>query len=106
MLPKRKRVTKDLFPYIMKNGRVLTSPLFTLRYINQKTPQYAFVVPKTVAKQAFSRNTLRRKGYALLRQRALLPKVLGVFFYKKQAHTAAFIDIKADIDALLNKISI
>lgn len=105
MLPKRKRVTKDLFSHIMKNGRVLSSPLFTLRYINQKTPQYAFVAPKTIIKQAVSRNKLRRKGYAVLSQTKTLPNVLGVFFYKKQANTASFLDIRTDIEALINKIT-
>ena len=103
MLPKRKRVTKDLFQNIMKKGKVVSSPLFLFRYINQNSPQYVFVVPKTVSKRAVDRNKLRRQGYNILNSQALKP-VAGIFFYKKEAKNANQTQIKEDILYFLNKI--
>lgn len=104
MLPKKKRVTKELFQGIMKNGKTLVSPLFILRYIPQKSPQYAFVAPKTVAKQAVFRNKLRRQGYNALNQNPKIPCILAVFFYKKEAKKASFKDIKENIYSIISKI--
>lgn len=106
MLSKKKRVTKELFPDIMKNGKTLTSPLFILRYIPQKSPQYAFVAPKTVAKQAVLRNKLRRQGYNALYKNPKMPSVLGVFFYKKGSSMASFQEIKDNINTILSNIRI
>lgn len=106
MLPKRKRVTKELFQDIMKNGKILSSPLFLLRYKAQKQAQYAIVVPKNVGKQAVLRNKLRRQGYNALAQNTKIPSILGIFFYKKQTKTPIFKDIKKNIDLILSKINI
>ena len=82
MFPKKKRVTKELFQAIMKDGKIISSSLFVFRYIPQNNPQYAFVAPKSVAKQANKRNTLRRQGYSALR--SYIPRhTAGIFFYKK-----------------------
>ena len=106
MLPKNNRVTKELFQSVMKNGKVLTGPLFLFRYIPQKTAQYAFVAPKNVAKQAVLRNKLRRQGYSALRQNPKIPSVLGVFFYKKGSKEASFDALKTDINSILSKINL
>ncbi len=103
MLPKKKRVTKDLFQSIMKAGKVIQSPLFVFRYISSTTPRYAFVVSKTVVKQAVLRNRLRRKGYNALSQYPKTPSIMGIFFYKKTAKDAVFHDIKKDIGNILDK---
>lgn len=103
MLPKKKRVTKELFQEIIKQGGTLSTSLFTFRYIKQKAPQYAFIVPKSVAKQALKRNLLRRKGYSVLRQNT--PKSgAGLFFYKKHTKKITIDDIKTNIDIILSKI--
>lgn len=104
MLPKRKRITKEIFPDMMKNGKLLSGSLFSLRYKAGKSPQFAFVAPKTVAKQAVLRNKLRRQGYNALAQYPQTPHIIGIFFYKKEAKKASFADIRADVHALLSKI--
>lgn len=90
----------------MKNGKALSSPLFVLRYIRAKPPQYAFVAPKSVAKQAVLRNKLRRQGYNALGQNPKIPNVLGIFFYKKPTKVASFKEIKDDINTILTKINL
>lgn len=106
MLSKKKRVTKELFQSIMKNGRTASSSLFVFRYIPQKHPQYAFVAPKTLAKQAVLRNKLRRQGYNALHKNPKIPNVLGIFFYKKQPKIPNFNEIEGDVNSILNKISL
>lgn len=87
----------------MKTGKMASSPLFVLRYMPSKLAQYAFVAPKTVAKQAVLRNSLRRRGYNALAQIVKKPYIIGIFFYKKGAPKASFKEIKEDIDILLKK---
>lgn len=105
MLPKKKRVTKELFHSIMKNGKTLSSPLFVFRYIPQGNPQFAFVAPKSVAKQANKRNTLRKQGYSTLRTYPI-SKNAGIFFYKKGSQGAPFSQIKQEIKEILQKTHI
>jgi ribonuclease P protein component len=103
MLPKKKRVTKEQFLTIMKQGGTLSVPLFMFRYIPQKTPQYAFVAPKTIAKSAVDRNRMRRQGYNALIGQTLKPCV-GIFFYKKEAQKASPKDIKDNVAMVFSKI--
>ena len=103
MLPKNKRVTKELFQKIMKIGGTLASPLFVFRYMESDKPQYAFVAPKTVAKRAVDRNKLRRTGYNALNTYTL-KNISGIFFYKKAGKLASKGEIKGDIGVLLKKL--
>jgi len=103
MLPKNKRVTKELFQRIMKTGGSLASPFFSFRYINSDKPQYAFVAPKSVAKRAVDRNKLRRIGYNNLNS-FTLKNISGIFFYKKQGKNVSSQEIKKDIENLLKRI--
>lgn len=64
MLPRSSRVTTKRFDAIMKEGRVMHSPLFILRVIkNTEKTRVAAVVPKKIAKTAVLRNKLRRFMY-------------------------------------------
>lgn len=105
MLPKKKRVTKDIFQDIMDKGNVVHGSFFILRYLKQDIPQYAVVAPKKIAKTAVKRNSLRRKVYNTLRLYDLKSNA-GIFFYKKEALLASPTDIKNDIDSILKKARI
>ncbi|HAE36436.1 TPA: hypothetical protein DCX66_01865 [Candidatus Nomurabacteria bacterium] len=105
MLSKKKRVTKNAFQTIMEKGNVVSGSFFILRYIKQDIPSYAFVAPKKVAKTAVRRNSLRRKGYNILRSYDL-KSCAGIFFYKKEALVASPIEAKKDIEFILKKAKI
>lgn len=105
MLSKKKRVTKNTFKTIMEKGSIISGSFFVLHYLKQPLPQYAFVAPKKIAKTASKRNSLRRKGYNILRFYELKSDK-GIFFYKKEALTASLGEIKKDIDFLLKKAKI
>ncbi len=87
----------------MDKGSVVSGSFFILRYLKQDTPQYAVVAPKKIAKTAV--NSLRRKGYNILRSYDL-KSCAGILFYKKEALIASSIDIKKDIDLILKKAKI
>lgn len=107
MVPKKKRVTKDLFQSVMKTGKMLSSPLFVFRYLPtqdgpKKEIRYAVVAPKSVAKKATDRNKLRRQGYNAIRTTPIQSGI-GIFFYKKQAKNIDFSQIKDEIAMLVAK---
>ena len=103
MLPKRKRITKKLFMEIFKKGRIQKSPIFLFRYIPQNTPQYAFVVPKTLYKNAVDRNKLRRMGYNAI-NKTTTPNFSGIFFLNKEVKNTNKETIKEQILYTLEKI--
>lgn len=89
----------------MEKGNIVSGSFFVFRYIQQNEPQYAFVVPKKIAKTAVKRNYLRRQGYNMLR--VLKPnKEVGIFFYKKESVTAKKEEILKDINFILKKAHI
>lgn len=105
MILKKKRVNKKAFQSIMDKGNIVHGSFFILRYLKQDFPQYAFVAPKKIAKGAVERNSLRRKGYNILR--FYDPKsCAGIFFYKKEALKASSLEIKKDIGFILKKVKI
>ncbi len=104
MLPKKKRVNKKDFEFIIKNGKTLYSSLFSFYYIKSDLPHYSFVAPKKIFKGVVKRNKYRRIGYNLLRNLDYNQDVSGIFMYKKEALTVDNIEIKKDIEFLLSKI--
>lgn len=106
MISKKNRVNKALFDKIFKEGAFIHSPIFMLKYI--KTPGnkglFSFVAPKTVAKSAVRRNSLRRKGYNTLKNIGILDGISGVFFYKKGTSGANIDEIKESIALIFKNI--
>jgi ribonuclease P protein component len=120
MLPKQNRADKKAIERIFKEGRFITSPNFSFRFIKDfgpKTTQMSFVVPKTVSKSAVVRNMLRRRGYqALAPYFTHFPKGLaGVFLFgkkskemfglKKTKEYNGVFNIENEIKTILNKIN-
>lgn len=104
MLNKKRRLTKELFQDVLKNGKTIPGRLFLFKFKASNLPQYAFVAPKTLAKEAHLRNKLRRQGYYSLTKQDKIPNVLGVFFYKKQDKIPIFKDIDEDIASIIRKL--
>lgn len=102
MLPKKRRVTKNVFHSINKEGKTFSTPLFLFSYLQKQPPQYAFVAPKKIFQTAVLRNKFRRKGYNILRS-IPIKSGIGVFFYKKQAINASNLEIKENIIFILKK---
>ncbi len=105
MLPKKKRVTKNTFNTIMEKGSIVSGSFFILRYIKENPSQCAFVVPKKIAKKAILRNSLRRKGYNIIRDYKL-NLFSGLFFFKKESINIPVSELRNDINSILKRIKI
>ena len=109
MLPKKNRADKKAVEEIFRKGKVVSSPLFTFKFVIADSkflpPQISIIVPKTISKEAVNRNSLRRFGYSVLRKYiAKLPLGLaGVFIFKKYPSNIPIID--NEIKDIFNKIS-
>ena len=56
---------------VFRSGRILRNRLFTTKYMfntRRRSPRYAVVVSKKIAKSAVVRNRIRRRLYEALRQ--------------------------------------
>ena len=102
MLPKKKRVTKEVFQSLIKGGKIFSTPLFLFYFKESDLPHYAFVAPKGIFKKAVKRNHFRRIGYNILRSLSIKSES-GVFMYKKQALITTQDEIKKDISYILQK---
>lgn len=102
MLSKKRRVTKEAFQILIKEGKILSTRLFLFYFKANNLPQYAFAAPKGIFKSAVKRNKYRRIGYNIIRS-IPINSGSGVFIYKKQALGAKTIEIKEDILFALKK---
>mgnify|MGYP001560012475 FL=1 len=107
MLPKKNRADKKALNKIFKEGKFLNSPSLAFKYISTPAPEprLSFVVPKSVAKLATKRNTLRRRGYIALRAHigSLQPGTLGVFIFKRYQDQVE--TLENEIKAIFHKIN-
>ena len=120
MLPKKRRVNKELFELIMKNGLIISGQFFVFRYLKPESTttgvghlasqvsntwgiyHLSCVAPKSVAKRAVDRNKLRRRAYLAL---GVFPikQGSGILFYKKTGVSASAKELRDDIEFLLKK---
>jgi len=107
MLPKKNRVDKKNIDLLFEKGTFIASPLFTFKYLIQKSPQVriSFIAPKKIAKLAVKRNFLRRKGYLILKKyiEQFPLGTLGVFIFKKPEED--ILKIENEIKKILSKIN-
>ncbi|MFA6300919.1 MAG: ribonuclease P protein component [Candidatus Paceibacterota bacterium] len=108
MLPKKSRANKKTIEKIFKEGNFINSPTLSFKFVlnqNKKDPQISFIAPKSVAKLAVERNSLRRSGYlAFEKQTNILPRGLsGAFVFKKSESNIQI--LKNEIKTILHKIS-
>ncbi len=103
MLPREKRVGKDLFLSVFKEGRSFHSPNLLLKVLYQGgRGNFSMVAQKGAAKGAVERNRLRRQGYWALEKMKgkLKPGAVSIFFIKKKV---SFSQLEQEIIFLLGK---
>lgn len=106
MIPKQNRIDKKGFNLVFQEGLVLNSPIFVFKFKKSldNKGHFSFVVPKTIVKSAVKRNSLRRKGYNVLKNKDF-PAITGIFIYKKGINpSVAGSEVSKDIDVILSKI--
>jgi ribonuclease P protein component len=93
MLSKKNRLLTKEFDLVIKTGRETYSPFFSMKCTPAGTLKFSSVAPKKTFKTAVSRNRVRRRIYAAVREILSLKKI-------KPSHVVLMVkkDIK-DIDS-------
>jgi len=111
MLPKKQRMNTRLFKEIFKRGKnyhsgFLGAKIFILK--KGEKERFAFVVSKKIDKKASTRNLLKRRGYAIIKE--FLPKiktpVMVIFILKKGSEKLSFEEYKEEIEFILKKANL
>jgi hypothetical protein len=105
MLPKKNRLDKKLVKELFLRGNFINSPNLSFKWV--KSPgnkAVSFIVPKNLAKNAVTRNNLRRKGYRTLSlEWASFPSnITGAFIFKTKTITNEALG--EEIKKIINKI--
>jgi len=121
MLIKKNRADKKAVERIFKEGKFVSSPHLTFKFILKATgqtygnshrsdlwgnsPQISIIAPKNIAKLATKRNLLRRRGYDALKKHIddFPAGVLGVFVFKKYQDDVLILE--NEIKNILTKIN-
>ena len=87
MLPKNRRIPRKMFPLLSNGAKIFKNKLFLLRFVlesNQKISRFCFSVSKKVARNAVTRNKMRRAGYSFLKKylSEIKPEVIALFSYR------------------------
>jgi len=111
MLPIKRRVKKESFAKIMKDGVFLHAPNLYLRFLDKKdnSPSlFGFVVPNKVKKTSVGRHLIKRKLTAMI-EKVLIGAKPGpscLFFVKKDITLLSNQEIEKEIIDLLKKAKI
>lgn len=108
MLPIIRRIKKESFEKIMKEGVFLPAKNFYMRFLDRKDDQisqFSFIVPSKVEKTSVGRHLIKRKMTNIIEQ--VLPSVKPGFscllYAKSSAPLLSYEEIKKEILNLLEK---
>lgn len=108
MIPKKNKITKNVFSSSLLTSKTIHDPLFTLKFKEFEGFESlcAVVVPKAVFKKAHDRNLLKRRGYEVIEKsfKNIKKPYILMFFAKKDAKNASFEEIETSLNSLLSKI--
>ena len=122
MFSKKNRLEKKKVEQIFKQGKFVSSPNLTFKYIavsplsHPNKPKISFISPKTTSKKSVDRNLLRRRGYAALKKHIdqLPSNIMGVFIFSKKSQQVfggnknnknnPFLNLSKEIQVILKKL--
>ena len=104
MLPRNRRIPRELFEVILKSGKKVDSKHFSLRTAPSKTPRLAVSVSKKISKKAVTRNRIRRRTYSAVRNiLTTLPNKLFLLIARPGADKLKGEELKNELAELLSK---
>ena len=110
MLPKKRRIERSLFSFVLAEGKKYHSNSLILNVVvNNKIPtKFSFSVSKKILKKAIDRNKYRRRGYSIINKHIKRVKTGYVcfFVFKKESTTVSFDNLEKEIVYLLTKSSV
>lgn len=110
MLSRKARADKRLVKNIIFSGKSYYGRYTTMRLlrIESGTNRFSVVVSKKTASFATARNTLKRRGYTIIR--SVLPSlrtpVHAVIFIKKEGVAVTYKELQDDIIAVFKKAAL
>ncbi len=107
MLSKKRRIDREIFPYILSHNKKINSKhllLYLSRQKVEKPSQFSFSVSKKISNSAVKRNKLRRWGYEVITslENKVKPGYFLFFQFKKNSEPLTFNKSKEEILELLN----
>lgn len=108
MLPIKRRVKKESFEKIMKEGVFVHSPSFYIRILDRKDDTvslFGFVVPAKVKKTSVGRHKIKRKMTVIIEKniKAIKNGLSCLFFLKKDISINTNINIEEEMVELFKK---
>lgn len=107
MLPKSSRIPRKSFASLLKSSKFFHSEHFLLRTgkTSETKPQFGVSVSKKISKKAVTRNTIRRRVYAVLSKKIKnIKPISALLIAKPGAEEIQGAHLQAEIEKLL-KIS-
>jgi len=107
MLPKKSRIKRALYGELLSGSRFIHSPHFILRQklITSGECAVGVSVSKKVSKSAVTRNTIRRRVYALVSKYLFkYPNYLLLFVAKKGAENIKGKGLETEIEQLFSEL--
>lgn len=107
MLPIKRRVKKEFFPEIMKNGRFLSGNNLYLRLLDRKDDKpslFSFVVPNKVKKTSVGRHLIKRQITAVVEKvlNDIRPGFSVIIFVKNDISAFSYKKIEKEILDLID----
>lgn len=110
MLSRKNRISKKLFPHIIKKAETFSSDNLYLKvFRNQSQGKlFAFIVPLKVSKAAAERNKLKRKARAITSPllKDVFTGTCAAVFFKPTIQGKKYAEIKSEMISLYKKAKI
>ncbi len=105
MLPKNRRIPRELLKSLLESRKYFNSAHFSLRVAKAETPRLAISISKKVSKSAVVRNKIRRRVYSTIRD--FIPELsdnLFLLIAKAGSEKIKGQDLKDELVELLKKV--
>ncbi|HCC05560.1 TPA: ribonuclease P protein component [Patescibacteria group bacterium] len=105
MLKKKQRLSRADFTNLLKKGKRLHSPYFSLLYMGAQETKCGLVVGKKIAKKATMRNKVRRQIYAIFGENlTVLSKVHCALLTRPNITSLTYFELKMEIEKLIKNL--
>ena len=101
------RVHSEEFEEVLKKGKMIHSPLFSLSVLKNSKKAYAVVASKKVSKKAVVRNkNKRRVRHALKKITTSLPTASYIVFIKKDLTAISYTELTLELSKLCERAAV
>lgn len=106
MLPKKERLSREMFNRFFATGKRIHSPSLQMIYTPYNTLHVSVVVSKKNYKSAVKRNKIRRRIYDIVRRYRAEKPLTGIYIFitKSDIHTKTYSALHDEVCLSLQKI--